>query len=138
DRTRSYAVEANVDSFVFRRINRLIRLNPGIAFPVAVGVQNKWSPTLSLGFVFGLHVNLRVEPAFDGAVGVIAAAREPENVVVVQIQMVRAETCIDRRDLFRLWIIQFDLPAALIDWKCLGRRMVGALTAERHRLILSN
>src|SRR5215467_1462828 len=46
DRTRSYTVETDVDSFVFRRIYRLIRLSPGIASTVAVGVQNKWSPAL--------------------------------------------------------------------------------------------
>src|SRR5262249_39712585 len=67
NRTRRYTIDPDVDPFVFRWINRLIGLNPRVAFAVTVGIQNKRSPALSLRFVFGLRVNLRVEPAFDGA-----------------------------------------------------------------------
>ena len=95
DRARRHAVERRVDALVLRRIDRLIGLDVGVALAVAVGVEDEHRPALGLRFVLGLVVDLGVEPSLDRT-----AAREPQHVVVVEVQMVRAEAGVDGRDLF--------------------------------------
>ena len=112
DRTRRHAVERRVDSFVLRRIDRLIGLDVGVALAVAVRVQDEYGPPLRLLLVVRLVVHLRVEPALDRT-----AAGEPEHAVVVEIQVMRTEAGIDGRDLPGFWIVELHLPAVLRDWE---------------------
>ena len=130
DRTRRDAVERRVDALVLRRIDRLIGLDVRVALAVAVRVEHEHGPALRLLLVVGLVVDLRVEPAFDRA-----AAGEPQHAVVVEIQVMRAEAGVDRRDLLGLRIVQLHLPAALRDRKRDRGRMIRALLAERRRLV---
>src|SRR5437867_5480476 len=133
NRTRANAVERNIDPLILRWIHWLIDIYKRVTLTVAVGIKDEWGPALSLLFVLGLKVYPGVEETFDNA-----AAREPQNILIVQIQMMRSEAGVDSRDLFGFRIVDLNLPSALNDWKCLGRRMIGSFAAERHCLILAN
>src|SRR5438128_2981784 len=133
NRAGSHAVEGRINALVLGWINRLVGLDVGVSLSVAVGVENEWCPPLRFCFVFGFQVDLRVEPALDHA-----TTGEPQGVVIVQVQVMCAEAGIDRRYLFRLWIVELNLSSALIDRKDLRRRVVGSLTAKCLRLILPN
>ena len=133
NRTRANAIEWYIDPLVLCRIHRLIDIYKRVTLAVAVGVEDERSPTLRLLFVLGLEVHPGVEETFD-----YAAAREPQNIFIVQIQMMRSEAGVDGRDLFGFRIVDLNLPSALNDWKCLGRGMIGPFAAERHGLILAN
>ena len=133
NRTRANAIEWYIDPLVLRWIHRLIDIYKRVTLAIAVGVEDERSPTLRLLFVLGLEVHPGVEETFDNA-----AAREPQNIFIVQIQMMRSEARVDGCDLFGFRIVDLNLPSALNDWKCLGRRMIGPFAAERHCLILAN
>ena len=110
DRARHHGVEARVDALVLGRIDRLVRLDVGVALAVAVGVEDERRPALRLRGVAGLVEHLRVEPADHRA-----AAARPQRVVrvVAELQVVRREAGVDERVLLRLRI---EAP------RCGGRR----------------
>src|SRR5205823_1887672 len=112
---------------------RLIRLGVGVLFSVAVRIENEWYPALCLRFVFRLEINFCVEPTLD-----LAAAREPQHIIIIEIQMMRAEASIHGCDLFRFRIVDFNLASALVNGKYLRGWVIRALLAKWLRLILSN
>src|SRR5262249_40058820 len=114
DRARRYTVKAGTDPFVLLGIQRLIWFNILIALSVAVGVQHDCRPALGRLFIMGLVVNPGVEPAFD-----LTAAREPEDAVLVEVQVMRSEAGIDSSDLLGFRIVHLHLTAALLNRKCL-------------------
>src|SRR6516225_10095530 len=112
NRTRTNAIERRIDPLVLRWIDFIVDADICVAFAVAVRIENERSPALRLLFVFGLQIDLRIEPAFNHA-----ATRKPQDILIVEIQMVRAEAGVDGRGLFGLRIVKFDLSAALIKRK---------------------
>src|SRR5262249_46378768 len=108
NRTGRDTVERNVDAFVLLGICRLVQIRVFIALAVAVVVENKRSPTLRFGFVFGREISLRVEPTLD-----LTAAGKPERVVVIEIEMVGSKASIDGRDLLCFRIVEFNLTSTL-------------------------
>ncbi len=80
----SHCIETNLDAFIFRRIDGLIRLHVIIALAVAVGVQDEWSPALP---------HFRVQPANLITSGIT----EPQSVVRIlgEHQVLRAGAHVD-------------------------------------------
>src|SRR6185436_9250226 len=70
-----------------------------------------------------------VEPSFNGP-----AAGEPQDALIVEIEVVGAKACVDGDDLFRLGVVHLQLPSALVDRKRFGGRVARTLTTERYSL----
>src|SRR5262249_9760257 len=82
---------------------------------------------------FRLHIDFGVEPTFDRT-----AAGKPQRIVIVEVQVVRAEAGVNRRDLLGFGIVELDLAAALVDRHEFRRRMARSFLTERLRLILTD
>ncbi len=114
-------VHAVGDACVLGRVDRLARLVPGRgALAVADGIDDQRRPALRFRRVAGLPEQLGVDPADDGHLrhggaaetGIVA---EPQRVVGVfgEIQVMRAEASIDRREFLGLRIVDRDLARVL-------------------------
>ncbi len=113
-----------------RRCHALFRLHVGVALAVAVGIENQSRPALRLLRVVRFIPHLGVEPAHHSAA---AAAAGPQCVVGVlgEQQVVRAETGVDHRGLFRRRIVHGQLPARPIERRERCRRKARPCLAER-------
>jgi hypothetical protein len=111
DRARHDRVEAAGDALVLARIDRLVRLDIGVALAVAVGVEHQCRPALRFRGIAGLVEHFGVEPADDGP-----TAARPQRVVLVEaeLQMMRVETGVDKGVLHRLRVEHRQLPMALL------------------------
>src|SRR5262249_49492414 len=108
DWTRCHAVEAALNSLVLTWIDRIVDADKRIALAVAVGVEHERRPALRLRFVMRLVIDARVEPGDDRA-----APREPQLVVVVEVEVMRTEAGVNRGHLLRLRIPHLHLTVAL-------------------------
>ncbi len=124
-RRRRDAIERRVDPFVLLRIDRLIRFDVLVTLAVTIGVEHEHRPPLGLLLVLGLVVHACVEPTFDRP-----TAGEPQHVVVIEVEMVRAEAGVNRRDLLGLRVVHLHLTPALRNRERLGRWMRRARFAE--------
>ena len=126
-------VTSEFDPVVLPGIDRLIGLCPvGGDLAVAVGVHDARAPSLRGGVVVGLVELQRVDPA-DGIV-----LAEDERVVFVELVMVCGKAAVDRRELLRIRVIQFDLPCARARHReVLGELVRRPVLAERRLLLWS-
>src|SRR5262252_7759014 len=80
---RHDAVEGGEDALVLRRIERLVRLDIGVALAVAVPVHHDRRPALRFRRVAGLEERLRLHPAHDAIARAGTALRKPQRLVLV-------------------------------------------------------
>jgi hypothetical protein len=114
-------VHAERDPGVLGRVGRLTRLGPTLgAFAAADGIDDQRRPALRLCRITGFPEQLGVDPADDGQLrhGGSADPRivaEPQRIVGVlgEIQVMRAEAGVDRRELLGFRLIDRDLPRIL-------------------------
>ena len=130
DRARGEPVEAGHDALVLLRVDRIVRPHVIVAPAVAVGVQNERGPALRLLLIAGFLEHLSVEPSED-LVRCAAGAR-PQSVVGIlgEVQMMRAETGVDERELPGFRIVHGELAVGAFDGKDLRRRMIRPFSAE--------
>src|SRR5207237_6606035 len=63
---------------------------------------------------------------------------ENDRVLVVELIMIRGETCIDHRELFRFRIVQFDLPGTWTRKREILGEFIRPIFAERRLLLRSS
>ena len=107
------------EAHVLAGLGRLARLGPLVAHAVAVGVEHERCPALRLHGVAGLVEQVGVEPA-----GHRAAAAHPQDVVLVELEVMGAEAGVDEGVLHRARFEDRQLPAAHVEREQLGGRMV--------------
>src|SRR2546427_742768 len=130
DRARGEPVETGHDALVLLRVDRIVRPDVIVTLAVAVGVQNERSPALCLLLIAGFLEHLSIEPPED-LVRRTARTR-PQRVVGIlgKVQMMRAETGVDERELPGFRIVHGELAVGAFDGKDLCRGVIRPLPAE--------